>query len=98
MAEHNLPMLTPRPSFREVERERPSAQCLRMCQVFLATCILLSQTSQPATEVCRDMWVWSIASPPRGRVYPPRAQCGIIVCPKIMKFLGSAALGNDLLV
>ena len=23
----------------------------------------LAQTSQPATEVCREMWVWSIASP-----------------------------------
>ena len=34
-----------------------------------------SQTSQFATKVCREMWLWS----PRGRVYLPRAQCGIIV-------------------
>ena len=44
------------------------------------------QTSQPATEVCREMWVWSIASPLWGQVYPPSAQCTIIVCPKIIKF------------
>ena len=53
------------------------------------------QTSQPATEVCCEMWVWSIASPPRGRVYTPRAQCGIIVHPKNHEILGHAPLGNN---
>ena len=41
-----------------------------------------NQTSQLATEVCREMWALSKASPPRGRVYPPRAQCGIIAAQK----------------
>ena len=38
------------------------------------------------TEVCREMWVRSIASPPWGRVYPPRAQCTIFVRPKNQEF------------
>ena len=37
------------------------------------------QTTQPATEISREIWLWSIASPPRGWVYHPCAQCGIIV-------------------
>ena len=50
------------------------------------------QTSQPATEVCREMWAWSIASPGSGRVYPRRAQCGIIVRPKNQEILGEGLL------
>ena len=37
------------------------------------------QTTQPATEISREIWVWSIASQPRGWVYHPRAQCDVIV-------------------
>ena len=54
-----------------------------------------SQTSQPATEVYHEMWVWWIASPSSEQVYPPCTQCGIIVHPKNHKILGPAPLGND---
>ena len=53
------------------------------------------QTSQPTIEDSREMWIWSIASPPRGRGYPPRAQCSIIVRPKNHEILGPAPLWND---
>ena len=43
------------------------------------------QTSHLAQADCREMWVWSVASPPWERDYPPCAQCGIIFCPKIIK-------------
>ena len=53
------------------------------------------QSSQIATEVCREMWVWSIASPPRGQVYSPCAQCSIIFCLKNHKILSPTPLGNN---
>ena len=43
---------------------------------------LNGETSQLAAEFCHDMWVWSIASPLRGQVHPPHAQCSNIFLPK----------------
>ena len=45
-----------------------------------------AQTSQLANKDCHEMWVWSVASLPRGWVYPTRVQYGILFYLKIINF------------
>ena len=40
------------------------------------------------------MWVWSVASLPRGQVYPMHAQCGILFCLKIINFYAPPHCGT----
>ena len=66
----------------------PAPQRSIPCPPFLFLLVgqLVAQTSQPATEVCCEMWVWSIAHPPRGQVYPQWHNAELLSARKTMKF------------
>ena len=53
--------------------------CVHVCvqSMLVCMCVCLCsygkhqcQTSQTVNEICHEMWVWSVASPSWGRVYP----------------------------